>query len=242
MDAVLLGRARTDNCCCQLSRRIRSNSSCLDIGIPQGCLRRPLGRPGRLAQGQRRHGPRDELPVRIAATPDADPAVTIEQVTDALASPTPPPSATSRRLRGARIADRLQAEPGPTADQAATALGYAPAVHRAALDMVGVELRARTVQPYLQGVADALAAQGLAPVQVVEVRRLGEEHLAAAVQLEAGGEVPAPVWDERYGWRTAVSRCHHLRWGWSASVAQPHAASGAFGKGPSEAESLARPG
>ncbi|MFI6689029.1 DUF6292 family protein [Streptomyces sp. NPDC050485] len=154
--------------------------------------------------------PRDELPVRVAEMLDADPAVTIEQVTDALDIAFTTAKRNLFQLRGKRIADRLQAEPGLTPEQAAAALGYTPAVHKAALEVAGFELRARQVQPYLQGVADALAGQGLAPVQTVEVRRLGEEHLAAAVQLGAGGEVPALVWDERFGWRTAVSRRHPI--------------------------------
>lgn len=169
----------------------------------------------RTASGGRPKGsgdmvPRDELPVRIAEMLDADPAVTIEQVTDALDIAYTTAKRNLAQLRGKRIADRLQAEPDLTPEQAAAALGYAPAVHKAALEIAGVELRARSVQPYLQDVADALAGLGLAPEQVVEVRRLGEEYLAAAVVLDAGGQVPALVWDERFGWRTAVSRRHPI--------------------------------
>ncbi|MFF3982268.1 hypothetical protein [Streptomyces sp. NPDC001828] len=72
-----------------------------------------------------------------------------------------------------------------------------------------MEPRARTVQPYLQDVADALAGLGLAQEQR-QVRCLGEEHLATAVQLTVGGEAPALVWDERFDWRTAVSRRHPI--------------------------------
>lgn len=154
--------------------------------------------------------PRDELPVPIAEMLDADPAVTIEQVTGALDIAYTTAKRNLAQLRGKRIAARLQADAGLTPEQAAAALGYAPAVHKAALEIAGVELRASTVQPYLQDVAVALTGLGLAPEQEVEVRRLGEEYLAAAVVLEAGGQVPAPVWDGRFGRRTSVSRRHPI--------------------------------
>lgn len=42
------------------------------------------------------------------------------------------------------------------------------------------------------------------------MRQLDGGHLAAVVPLEAGRPAPAPVWDERFGWRTATSRRHPL--------------------------------
>ncbi|MFJ2217805.1 DUF6292 family protein [Streptomyces sp. NPDC101062] len=60
--------------------------------------------------------------------------------------------------------------------------------------------------------ADALAGAGVAEPVQVEVRRLADEYLAASVPLIAGHESPALVWDERYGWRTAVSRRNPIGW------------------------------
>jgi hypothetical protein len=59
-------------------------------------------------------------------------------------------------------------------------------------------------------VADALAEAGVAEPVRVEVRRLADEHLVAAVPLAVGQSSPALVWDERYGWRTATSRRHPI--------------------------------
>ncbi|WP_435607419.1 hypothetical protein [Streptomyces ardesiacus] len=65
------------------------------------------------------------------------------------------------------------------------------------------------VQPYLQRVADVLVGAGLAEQQDVVVQRLAGDALAAAVVLNHAG-AQALVWDERYGWRTAVSRRHPI--------------------------------
>ncbi|MET9039878.1 hypothetical protein [Streptomyces mirabilis] len=72
------------------------------------------------------------------------------------------------------------------------------------------ELGAREVQPYLQRVADVLVGAVLTDAQDVQVQRLKGEVPAAAVSLSPSGTPPAIVWDERYGWRTAVSRRHPI--------------------------------
>ncbi|MFD5063073.1 DUF6292 family protein [Streptomyces sp. NPDC058394] len=72
------------------------------------------------------------------------------------------------------------------------------------------QLRTRRARPYLQQVADALAEAGVAEPIQVEVRRFGDEHLAAAVPLTAGQPSPVLVWDERCGWCTATSRRHPI--------------------------------
>ncbi|MGW7530567.1 hypothetical protein [Streptomyces sp. NPDC054783] len=111
------------------------------------------------------------------------------------------------RLRGERIADLVQAEPDVTPEEAATRLGYPTAVQRTALASAATELRARQVQSYLQRVADVLVGAGLAEAQDVRVQILDGDVLAAAVALSGSG-APALVWDERYGWRTTLSRRH----------------------------------
>ncbi|MGV9248990.1 hypothetical protein [Streptomyces sp. NPDC003710] len=103
----------------------------------------------------------------------------------------------------------LQAEPGLTPEAAATRLGYPTVVQRTALASAATELRARQVQPYLQRVADVLVGAGLAEQQALAVQRLEGDVLAAVVSLSGSG-TPARVWDEGYGWRTAVSRCHPI--------------------------------
>ncbi|WP_329467958.1 hypothetical protein [Streptomyces sp. NBC_01431] len=93
---------------------------------------------------------RGELPPRIAEILDADPAVTIEQVTHALDIAYTTAKQNLAQLRGKRIADRPQTEPELTPHQATAALGYVPAVHKTALELAGVELPACQVQPYLR--------------------------------------------------------------------------------------------
>lgn len=52
---------------------------------------------------------------------------------------------------------------------------------------------------YVQDVADALAADGLAQRQAVAVVHVFDDVVAAAVVLAVNAPVPAVVWDERYG-------------------------------------------
>ncbi|MFC7261470.1 hypothetical protein [Streptomyces lutosisoli] len=153
--------------------------------------------------------PRDEISARVGELLDEDPAVTLATVQDRLGLSYATAARALPRLRGERIADLLQAETDLTPEHAATRLGYPTAVQRTALASAATEVRARQVQPYLQRVADVLIGAGLAEEQDVRVQRLDGEVLAAAVLLSGSG-APALVWDERYGWRTAVSRRHPI--------------------------------
>ncbi|MBA4863815.1 hypothetical protein H1V43_21085 [Streptomyces sp. PSKA54] len=173
-------------------------------------------RPGRGAGGGRRPGsgdmiPRDEILPRIAELLDANSAITLTEVADTLGiAKFPTAQAGLAQVRGRRIADLLEAEPELTPSEAAERLGYPPVTHRGAATIAEAELRTRRARPYLQQAADALAEAGVAEPVQVEMRQLGDEHLAAAMPLTAGQTSPALVWDERYGWRTATSRRHPI--------------------------------
>ncbi|WP_371640981.1 DUF6292 family protein [Streptomyces virginiae] len=173
-------------------------------------------RPGRGAGGGRREGsgdmiPRDEILPRIAELLDADPAVTVETVSDTLGI-TKFPTAQSglATLRGRRIADLIEKQPGLDPKDAATQLGYPNITHRGAITVAERELRARSAQPYLQHTADVLAAAGIAQQAQVEMRQLDGEHVAAAVLLNTDQPAAAVVWDDRSGWRTSTSRRHPI--------------------------------
>ncbi|THA53238.1 DUF6292 family protein [Streptomyces sp. A1136] len=173
-------------------------------------------RPGRGAGGGRREGsgdmiPRDEILPRIAELLDADPAVTVETVSDTLGI-TKFPTAQSglATLRGRRIADLVEQQPGLDLKDAALQLGYPAITHRAAVAFAERELRARGAQPYLQHTADVLAAAGIAQQAQVEMRQLDGGAVAAAVLLDTGQPAAAAVWDSRYGWRTSTSRRHPI--------------------------------
>ncbi|MFJ8086278.1 hypothetical protein ACIQ6Y_37655 [Streptomyces sp. NPDC096205] len=153
--------------------------------------------------------PRDEISARVGALLDEDPAVTLATVQERLGLSYAAAARALPRLRGERIADLLQAESELTPEAAATRLGYPTAVQRTALASAATELRARQVQRYLERVADVLVGAGLAEQQDAVVQRVEGDVLAAAVLL-SGSYAPALVWDERYGWRTAVSRRHPI--------------------------------
>ncbi|MFJ3673893.1 DUF6292 family protein [Streptomyces sp. NPDC090106] len=165
----------------------------------------PKGRP----KGSGDMVPRDEISTRVGALLDEDPTVTFATVQDRLGLSYATVARALPRLRGERIADLLQAEPDLTPEDVAARLGYPTAVQRTALASAATELRARQVQPYLQRVADVLGGAGLAELQDVTMQRLEGDVLAAAVLL-SGSHAPALVWDERYGWRTAISRRHPI--------------------------------
>lgn len=173
-------------------------------------------RPGQGAGGGRRKGsgdmvPRDQILLRIGELLDTNPAIGLAEVSDTLGIAQAPTAQNGlAKVRGRRIADLVQAEPGLTAAQAAERLGYPKATHKRAVAEAEAELRARSALPYLQNAADVLAAGGVADPVQVEVRQLAGGHLAAAVPLTAGQGAPALVWDDRYGWRTAVSRRHPI--------------------------------
>ncbi|MEU5150054.1 hypothetical protein AB0G42_23095 [Streptomyces yangpuensis] len=173
-------------------------------------------RPGRGAGGGRREGsgdmiPRDQILPRIAELLDANPAVTVEAVSDTLGI-TKFPTAQSglATLRGRRIADLAEKQSGLDLKDAALQLGYPPITHRAAVAFAERELSARSAQPYLQHTADVLAAAGIAQQAQVEMRQLHGGALAAALLLDIDQPAAAAVWDSRYGWRTATSRRHPI--------------------------------
>ncbi|MFB8206340.1 hypothetical protein [Streptomyces sp. NPDC056010] len=173
-------------------------------------------RPGRGAGGGRGTGsgdaiPRDLILPRIAELLDANPAVTLAEVSDTLGIAMFPTAQEGLlRIRGQRIADLIEAEPDLEADQAAERLGYPKITRRGTAAAAKAELHARSAVRYLQHAADVLAQAGVAEPVQVEVRHLAGGHLAAAVPLTAGQGVPALVWDERYGWRTATGRRHPI--------------------------------
>lgn len=165
----------------------------------------PKGRP----KGSGDMVPRDEISTRVGELLDEDPEVTLATVQERVGLSYAAAARALPRLRGERIADLLQAEPDTTPKDAAARLGYPTAVLRTALVSAATEVRARQVQPYVQRVADALASAGQGEQQDVRVQRLDGEVLAASVLLSGSGTL-ALVWDERYGWRTAVSRRHPI--------------------------------
>lgn len=165
----------------------------------------PKGRP----KGSGDMIPRDEISARVGALLDEDPGTTLADVQEHLGLSYAAAARALPRLRGERIADLMESEPELTLEDAAVRLGYPTAVHRTALTSAATELRARQVQPYLQRVADILVGAGSAEQQDVQVQRLEGDVLAAGVLLSGPG-TPALVWDERYGWRTAVSRRHPI--------------------------------
>lgn len=173
-------------------------------------------RPGRGAGGGRREGsgdmiPRDEILPRIAELLDADPAVTVETVSDTLGiTKFPTAQAGLATLRGRRIADLVEAQPDLDPKAAALQLGYPTITHRGAITVAERELRARSDQPYLQHTADVLAAAGIAQQAQVEMRQLDGGAMAAAVVLDTDQPAAAAVWDSRYGWRTSTSRRHPI--------------------------------
>ncbi|WP_053640282.1 MULTISPECIES: DUF6292 family protein [unclassified Streptomyces] len=173
-------------------------------------------RPGKAAGGGRPAGsgdmiPRDEILPRIAELLDADPAVTVESVAYTLGVAKFPTAQSGLvTLRGRRIADLVEEQPGLDPKDAAIRLGYPTGTHRGAIAAAERELSVRSDKPYLQRTADFLAAAGIAQQALVEMRRPDAEHVAAAVLLEAGQPAAALVWDSRYGWRTSTSRRHPI--------------------------------
>ncbi|MEU1439356.1 hypothetical protein ABZ438_35580 [Streptomyces sp. NPDC005786] len=173
-------------------------------------------RPGRGAGGGRRVGsgdmvPRDKVLPRIAELLDDNPAITLTEVADTLGiAKFPTAQAGLAQLRGRRIADLIESESGLTATQAAERLGYPKVTHRGAAAIAEAELHSRRTLPYLQNMADTLAEAGIADQTEVNVRQLADGRLAAALPLAAGQAAPALVWDERSGWRTAISRRHPI--------------------------------
>ncbi|MFI6007067.1 DUF6292 family protein [Streptomyces sp. NPDC051366] len=170
-------------------------------------VRHGSGRP----QGSGDMVPRDQILPRTEELLNADPALTAAAVVEHLGVAMTTAMKSLAVLRGRRIADLLERDPHLDLQEAAERLGYPGITRRRALAAAEVELRMREVRPYLQEVADALVEAGLAEPAEVDVMELEGGALAAAVQLAPGRvAVPALVWDERYGWRTAASRRHPI--------------------------------
>lgn len=171
-------------------------------------------RPGKGFRGGRPTGsgdmiPRDQIHAYVEALLDANPAISSAQVTERLHVATTTAMSVLATLRGRRIVDLLEAEPHLSPRQAVKRLGY-PSQHRRALQAAAAEQRARQVLPYLQSVADALYEHDLADATTVEVAQLAHGVLASAIALRPAAPSPALVWDQRYGWRTAVNRRHPI--------------------------------
>ncbi|WP_327667944.1 MULTISPECIES: hypothetical protein [unclassified Streptomyces] len=154
--------------------------------------------------------PRDQLHARIGELLDEDPALTLAKLTGELGIANSTATRALPRVRGERIADLCAGEEGLAPEQAAERLGYPVAVRQAAVAYARTVLRGRRLRPYVQDVADALVAEGLAEQQDVVVVHVTEEVAAAAVVLSSDAPAPALVWDERWGWRTSTSRRHPI--------------------------------
>ncbi|MFI7329677.1 hypothetical protein ACIBQ3_34190 [Streptomyces rubiginosohelvolus] len=184
---------------------------------PRGIVHRYRdSRPGRTAATGRPTGsgdqvPRDELLPRTAPLLDADPAVTASAVVEQLGVSRNTAQGALTRLRADRIADLVGTRPELSPDEAAAALGYPPALARRATARAATVLRARAAAPYLDGVAAAAHRAGWTTEAVPDVQLPGDDRVVAALVLDGDqAPVPALVWDERYGWRTAASRRHPI--------------------------------
>ncbi|MGW1364501.1 DUF6292 family protein [Streptomyces chartreusis] len=153
--------------------------------------------------------PRDEIAARVGELLDENPAVTAATVQTRLGLSHAAAARALPRLRGEKIASLLQNDPELSPTQAAMRLGFPTALHPVAIAHAAVDLRARQVKPYVQSTADLLTDAGLAERQDVHVQCLEGDVVAAPVML-TGADTAALVWDERYGWRTAVSRRHPM--------------------------------
>ncbi|MEU1088076.1 DUF6292 family protein [Streptomyces sp. NPDC005576] len=187
-----------------------------------------VGRPARTGD----QVPRDQLLARTAPLLDADPGITAAGVVAALGVHRDTAQDALLRLRADRMADLMAADPGLTAQQAAQNLGYPPAQTRRAVVRAQTVLRARQAAPYLASVARELHRAGWTSADSDPVVQHPADDVVAAVIVLDGTHVPAPalVWDERAGWRTAISCRHPL--GKGAAVPPPgdgirHLATGA---------------
>ncbi|MFJ8955344.1 hypothetical protein ACIRO1_35170 [Streptomyces sp. NPDC102381] len=154
--------------------------------------------------------PRDQLHARIGELLDVDPALTLAKLTGELGIANSTATRALPRVRGERIADLCADEEDLSPEEAAEQLGYPTAVRQAAIAYTRTALRGRQLRPYVQGVVDELVAEGLAEPQDVEMVHVAGDAVAAAVPLASDAPVPALVWDERWGWRTASNRRHPI--------------------------------
>ncbi len=177
-------------------------------------------RPGRDAAATRggrptRTGdqvPRDQVPALTAELLDADPTISAATVTERLGVHRDTAQQALTRLRADRIADHIETHPTLTPAEAAAQLGYPAGQVRRATARAETVLRARRIAPYLDDVAAALHRAGWTTTEAaLDVQFPGDDRVVAALVLDGGqAPVPALVWDERYGWRTAASRRHPI--------------------------------
>ncbi|TXS34834.1 hypothetical protein [Streptomyces sp. t39] len=184
---------------------------------PRGIVREvKAARPGKAAGSGRPKNagdqvPRDLILERTAPLLDADPAVSAAAVTEALGIHTTTAQDALTALRADRMATVMERD-HVTAEQAAHTLGYPTSQTRRATVRAATVLRGRAAAPYLADIAQSLHAQGWTSTPAAPtVQCVGGEACVAAVILD-GPTAPAPalVWDERHGWRTAVSRRHPI--------------------------------
>ncbi|WP_127469709.1 DUF6292 family protein [Streptomyces sp. B27] len=177
-------------------------------------------RPGRDAAATRggrptRTGdqvPRDQVPALTAELLDADPTISAATVTERLGVHRDTAQQALTRLRADRIADHTETHPTLTPAEAAAQLGYPAGQIRRATARAETVLRARRIAPYLDDVAAALHRAGWTTTEAaLDVQFPGDDRVVAALVLDGDqAPVPALVWDERYGWRTATSRRHPI--------------------------------
>jgi hypothetical protein len=173
--------------------------------------RRRTAQGGGRPRGTGDQVPRDLLPGRVAQLLAADPRITAAEVAERLGVHRNTATTALVQCRAEALADAMERH-GTTAAQAADRLGYpAGQVRRAGVRAEAV-LRGRRARPYLASAAEALHARGWTttaappPVQHPE-----DDWCVAALVLDGPtAPVPALVWSERHGWRTATSRRHPL--------------------------------
>ncbi|MFF3036422.1 DUF6292 family protein [Streptomyces rubiginosohelvolus] len=176
------------------------------------------GRPGRDAPKPGRpkstgdQVPRDQVHGLVAELLDADPTISAATVTERLGVHRNTGQDALTRLRADRIADHIAAHPTLTPAEASAQLGYPAGQVRRATARAETVLRARHIAPYLADVAAALHRAGWTTTEAApDVQFPGDDRVVAALVLDGEqAPVPALVWDERYGWRTAASRRHPI--------------------------------
>lgn len=157
--------------------------------------------------------PRDELPARAGEFLDDDPTVSAAEVANGLGVHLHTAQRALTEARGRRIADLIETEPDLPAAEAARRLGYPTVVIRSAAAAAETELRMRQARLYLESVCGALTAAGIElQGSPPNLQVLDGGVCAASIVLAAGGLTPVPalVWDERWGWRTAPRRLHPI--------------------------------
>ncbi|MFH8993153.1 DUF6292 family protein [Streptomyces sp. NPDC017940] len=166
-------------------------------------------RPGSGTGGGRPTGtgdlmPREDLLPRTAQLLDAKADITAEQAADDLGVHPDTAQRALTTLRAQRVGELLQAHQELTEEQVIEQLGYPLRAARNALATARAQRRTSDNTPYIQSVWEALRdadvpLTGL-PSPLVRPGAIS----AAIIALGPGAKAPALLWDERYGWRTAL--------------------------------------